>query len=73
MLLKIKNKDPDLASINVHDFELLVDRKNTGHFVGQSPHIKKLLIKGKSMAWKEDYLRISFLLRQFCKGLVRNR
>lgn len=72
-LLLIKRNDPIISTIDVHDFDHSIDGEGAGHIIGQSPHLKKLLIKGESMLWEEDFKRTSLLLGKFCKGLAQNR
>lgn len=72
-LLRLKCNDPILTSVDVNCFDHCVDGEDAGHFIGQSPRLKKLRVEGESMDWEEDFKRTAYLLGRFCKGLAQNR
>jgi len=72
-LLRIKSNDPKLTSIAVDRFDRCIDGKDAGHFIGENPYLKKLVVEGDSMEWDEQFTMTSYMLGRFCKGLAQNR
>jgi len=72
-LLRIKQDDPAVTSVDVRNFHHCIDEKDAGYYIGLNSQLKKLSVKGEFMGWDEEFLMTTCQLGRFAKGMAENR